>query len=94
MRNIRTLAALGAAIRGQRETLGWTQAALAERAGVSRATVIAVESGARFEVGTLLALARALDLTIDVEPVKGSGTETSDSRARVAADWLQATEEL
>lgn len=53
---------LGAAIRQARGTRGWTQAQLAERAGVSRAFVLDLERGARAraELFRVLAVVRAL----------------------------------
>lgn len=57
---------IGAVIREARQATGMTQAALAERAGVSRAFVIDVEKGARrrAELGRILSLFRALDLSL------------------------------
>ena len=53
-------------LRQHRTERGWSQAELAERAGVSRQLVSAVESG-RHEpgVGAALALARALDVAVE-----------------------------
>lgn len=83
MRGIRTLSSLGSAIRGERARAGLTQAELAERAGMSRATVVSVESGSRFEIATLLALAKALDLELSLT-----------ARIEPAASILDETEEL
>lgn len=67
---------LGAAIKGRRLDLGWTQARLAERAGTSRAWIVAVEKGkATAEVGAVLRTLTALGLRVDVdtstEPLHG-----------------------
>ncbi len=57
---------LGNDLRAAREARGWTQAALAERVGVSRKTVNTVENGV-FIPSTLLALklARALGRPVE-----------------------------
>lgn len=53
-------------LRGERERLGWTQAELAERVGVSRKTINTVENGV-FIPSTVLALklARALGRPVE-----------------------------
>lgn len=53
-------------LRAERERLGWTQAELAERIGVSRKTINTVENGV-FVPSTLVALklARALDRPVE-----------------------------
>jgi transcriptional regulator with XRE-family HTH domain len=82
MHGISTLSSLGSAIRGERLRAGLTQAELAERAGMNRATVIGVESGSRFEIATLFALTRALGLEISLttrdEPVASILEETDE----------------
>ncbi len=47
---------------------GLTQAELAERAGINRATLIGVESGSRFEIATLFALTKTLGLELSLRP--------------------------
>ena len=42
---VRTMADAGALVRGAREDVGWTQAALAARARVSREWLVAFENG-------------------------------------------------
>lgn len=83
MRGITTLSSLGAAIWDKRVHTGLTQAQLAERAGVSRATVINVESGGQAEIATLLALTKALELELVLRP-----------REQPATSLLDETEEL
>lgn len=83
MRGITSLASLGSAIRGARMRAGLTQAQLAARAGLSRATVMKVEAGSRFDIATLLALTKSLGLELSLEP-------SSD----FAANPLHETEEL
>ena len=53
-------------LRAERERLGWTQAELAERIGVSRTTINTVENGV-FVPSTVLALklARAFDRPVE-----------------------------
>lgn len=52
------------AIRRQRRYLDWTQRDLAERAGVSRATVQRLEAGEEVTASMLLAVVGALDLDL------------------------------
>jgi HTH-type transcriptional regulator / antitoxin HipB len=58
--------ALGAAIREARTARSWTQAALAERAGVSRPFVLELERGARprAELVRVLSVLKALSKSI------------------------------
>ena len=58
---------MGYSIKERREALGMTQEQLAEKSGVSRQTISAIENGKTNNVmsGTLTALADALDTTID-----------------------------
>lgn len=57
---------MSARIRAQREEVGWSQSELAERAGVSRQLVGAVEGGRHVpNVGAALALARALGCAVE-----------------------------
>ncbi len=60
--------ALGAALREVRTAHGWTQAELAERAGVSRRLVIELERGARprTELVRVFAVLRALGKSIQL----------------------------
>lgn len=74
MRGINSLSSLGSAIRGARLRERLTQAELAERAGVNRATVIGVESGSRFEIATLFALMKALRLELSLTAREEPGT--------------------
>jgi len=67
---VRTVREVGAVIKGERRRRGWTQARLAEAAGVTRAWVIAVESGKpTVELSLVLRTLAALDLVADVVPV-------------------------
>jgi len=96
MHGIRTLQSLGAALRAERESQRLTQSALAEKAGMSRATVIALESGARIDATTLLAAAKALDLEISLTPVwsRRSVVPEPSSGERFDVSILEGTEEL
>ena len=62
---------IGAALRDARTTRGWTQAHLAETAGVSRQLVVDVERGKRpgTELSRVLAIARALGLGVTLAPL-------------------------
>ncbi|ANJ27317.1 helix-turn-helix domain-containing protein [Agromyces aureus] len=63
--------AIGARVKHERRTLGWTLDGLAERAGVSRRMVVSVEQGTvNPSVGTLLRLSDALGVGLPalVEP--------------------------
>lgn len=56
---------IGARIKARRERRGWTQAVLADRAGVSRIYVQKIENGTRTPpLPTLERLARALGLRL------------------------------
>ena len=76
-RPVADVKALGAAIRMHRSTRGWTQAELAERAGVSRRFVSELEAGERTgaELARVLAVLRALRLAISLVD---RGTESFD----------------
>lgn len=55
-----------ASIRARREALGWSQQALAERAGITRQQLGAMEGGRHVpSVTAALAVARALDLSVE-----------------------------
>lgn len=73
-----------------------TQRDLAARAGLSRATIIAMESGSRFDASTLLATAKALDLEIALTP--RSAVHGDQGRAQPIGDYdptlLDDTQEL
>ena len=65
---IRTPLDLGLVIRDRRRKLGLSQSALAEKAGVGRQWLIAVEHGkARAEVGLVLRTLNALDLHLSTD---------------------------
>lgn len=58
---------MGYRIRERREELKMSQEELAEKSGISRPTISAIENGKDKSVltGTLIALAKALDTTVD-----------------------------
>lgn len=75
MTNVTTVATLGAAIRSARREHGWTQADLADRAGVSRQTLISLERGnPNGEIGIVMRVLAALhrSLLITEAPVRGT----------------------
>lgn len=58
---------LGLAIRTRRHELGWSQTVLAERAGVGRQWLVAVEQGkSGAELGLVLRTLGALDLSLAI----------------------------
>jgi len=91
---------LGAAVREQRRARGSTQAGLAERAGVSRQFVVALESGnaVRAEVGRVLAVVRALGLAVQfvdaASPAGRSVPAEGDDADRQLAQAYAAVEEM
>lgn len=67
---------LGAAIRAERIRSGLTQAALAERAGVSRAWLARFETGhPTAQVEQLFLVLRAFDLGLALEPLRTTAAE-------------------
>jgi transcriptional regulator with XRE-family HTH domain len=65
---LRNVSDFGRFIRGERERLGLTQASLAAQLGMARQTLIAIEAGGNSDIATLLKIASALHLEIDVAP--------------------------
>lgn len=59
---------LAARIRGQRIERDWSQIELAERAGVSRPTVARIERGDDVSTATLVKVAGALRLRVELRP--------------------------
>jgi transcriptional regulator with XRE-family HTH domain len=95
--------ALGARIRDARESSGLTQQQLAERLGLSRTTVVAIEKGERrLKPGELVQAASALgrnvsDLLQQGAPAAGLGAQLRDAlppSAAVAPALLPHIEEL
>jgi HTH-type transcriptional regulator/antitoxin HipB len=84
---IRSIRDLAAAVRGRRKDLGWNQAELAERAGVSRKWIYEFEAGKpAAEFGLLL---RALDaLGLDLELTSRSEAGRSSPGDTVDLDAL------
>lgn len=75
---VRTARDLGAAVRDARLRRGWTQAALADRIGVSRQWVIAFERGkSSAELGAALRALAALGLVTEVidAPITTTGID-------------------
>lgn len=66
---IRTPTDLGAAIRDRRRRLGLDQEELADKVGVRRQWIIAIEKGKpRAEIGLVLRALQALDLRLSIGP--------------------------
>lgn len=65
---IRTVNELGAMVRRLRKQRGWTQDELAERAGISRRTLVAMEHGnPRGEIGIVVRVIAALDRELAID---------------------------
>ena len=63
---IKTVETLGELVRDQRKQRGWSQTALAEKAGVSRLWIGQFENGKEsVELGVVLKSLRVLDLTME-----------------------------
>src|ERR687894_2139508 len=79
------------AIRGRRM---WTQARLAEEAGVSPTTVSGIESGriSRPHFGTLRKLARALGVDPE-ELISLPGPEESEATSPLSLEWAMSSGE-
>ena len=70
---------LGQQIRAERRTLRWTQAQLAERAGMARKTLMEIEQGStRSTIGMVFDLAGVLGIPV-------VGASTPDGRAGIEA---------
>ena len=61
----------GAAFRAQRLAAGFTQAALAQRAGCRRQTIVAIEAGQNIELCTLLAALAAMGKELRIGDARG-----------------------
>lgn len=61
-------------VRDARDTRGWSQEELAERAGVSRPTIARIERGDDVSTATLVKVAVALGLSVGVRPTPGPET--------------------
>lgn len=63
-----TIMDLGQVIRAARKARGWSQADLAEQAGLSRPTIARAETGQDISTATLSKIASALQLTVELGP--------------------------
>ncbi|GAA4379576.1 helix-turn-helix domain-containing protein [Agromyces bauzanensis] len=65
---VRSVLEVGAAARDRREALGWSQQALAERAGVTREWVVRFEGGkASVRLDRVFDIITALGLVVDLQ---------------------------
>ena len=82
----------GAAFRAQRLAAGFTQAALAQRAGCRRQTIVAIEAGQNIELCTLLAALSAMgkELGLPVRFVRKPATSAFHQNRWLGneVDWL------
>jgi HTH-type transcriptional regulator/antitoxin HipB len=76
MKPYNDMEALGQVIRNKRKEMGWTQAHLAQRVGLSRPTVSLLERGTLSDLGVrkLMRLAGVLGLRVSVQPKQGMPT--------------------
>ena len=68
------------ALRRRRREAVWTQAELANRAGVTQATVVRAEAGKPIRISTVRKLAEALGVQPHALLTKGSAQEDPDDR--------------
>lgn len=86
---VHSAAQLGAAIRGERNAGGLTQAQLAARAGISRRTLIAIEQGhPAGEVGRVLDVLHALGLDIELTAAPDGSSDGDTDLLDVAGHGL------
>lgn len=84
---------IGALVRDRRVAVGWSQAELAERVGVSRVWVVQVEQGkANAQLGLILRTLRELQvpLRVDLEPLEAGSGKSKVQKAGLgesAARW-------
>ncbi len=69
-------------IRTRRETLGITQATLAMRSGVSRQSIIALESTGECRTSSLRRIARALEMELLLEPNNSVPSKMASAREK------------
>ena len=75
MMRARTVRDFGASARERRESLGWSQKVLAERAGVTREWVVRFETGkVSVSLNRVFDVLTALGLTIELEETAQDGT--------------------
>jgi HTH-type transcriptional regulator / antitoxin HipB len=86
---IHTAGEIGAAIRARRRELGWDQATLADKIGVSRLWVNQVEKGKPGAgVGLVLRAFAALDLTLMLDTPEASTSDSASPLPVESADIL------
>jgi transcriptional regulator with XRE-family HTH domain len=87
MRQNMDLVSIGTQISLERKKRGWTQSQLAERAGISRATLAALETGAIRELGfnKVAMLLACLQLNLRIGTANGSRPTLEDLQLENAA---------
>lgn len=87
--DVRTTRALAAVIRGQRLRLGLTQDQLATRSGLSRRSIVDLESAqSEPRFGALLALCDALELSLSIHSNDAPVPDPANRPSRVDLDEL------
>jgi y4mF family transcriptional regulator len=85
--SVRSTRDIAAAVRGRRHDLGLSQAALADRAGVSRRWISQFEAGkSTAELGLVLRILDALALTLELRDASVPAEASSDKRSAVDLD--------
>ena len=74
--------AFGEAVRAARTVLGWSQAELGRRAGVSRPTIARLEQGRDGHTHMLDKVASVLGLGVTVEPLEVTNDIESDDHTK------------
>ena len=81
---------LGLLLQGRRKTIGWSQAGLAERLGITRQWVIALEKGSPgVAVGTVLKAFTALGLTFEANSGESASYQVPIPRSSAIDDVLR-----
>jgi transcriptional regulator with XRE-family HTH domain len=92
-----TVAVIAAQIRRKRKAMGWSQARLAEAAGVAERTVSAAEQGKKIRPGNLHAIRTTLGLPDGDDQTVGAPDSPREQKISLALElaekWLRALPE-
>lgn len=82
-------------LREARQRKGWSQRALSARSGVPQSHISRIENGdVDIRVSSLIALARALELELELVPRKTLPAVQSIVRSSVSADYMEARKQV